>query len=79
MKAFDILSRGGSLVKRDTDTHAVSHWHIPRGSDYNKAFVVTTFWPDYESAQEFVDVYGNTEHMAAHCSMEEACKIFKSK
>jgi hypothetical protein len=41
---------GGSAVRRSTDTHCLSYWHVP-GGEYHLAEVREVFFPSEEAAE----------------------------
>jgi hypothetical protein len=54
----------GSYVRRETDTHKVSFWHIPNGADYEHARAVLAYFPSEETAVKFEQKHSYPPEMA---------------
>lgn len=51
------------VCSKDT-THVVTRWHIPNGSDYDRAYIVTAFFTTLEDAQRYENQFSYPPEMA---------------
>lgn len=50
-------------------THVVTYWHIPRGVNYDRAYLITCFCTE-EEAQRLDQQLGNPPEMAVSCTYD---------
>ena len=64
MRASTILTQGGTFEQEPTSVAKVTLWHIPNGSDYHNAEVITCYFSDVPQAEEFTKKYDAIPEMA---------------
>jgi hypothetical protein len=60
----DAVSLGGTVRPQPDTKVAVSFWHIPGGSDYERARAVQAYFSDEEAAKRFAEKYYYPPEMA---------------
>jgi hypothetical protein len=64
MNSTIILCAGGTLMHEPNSVARVTLWHIPNGTDYNRAVVLSCYFSDQVKAQQFAAKYKNPPELA---------------
>ena len=61
---FESQLSGGTFERQSNSVAKVSYWHIPNGSEYDRAEIVEVFFSDMVIAEQFAKNYSNIPEMA---------------
>lgn len=74
MNNNEIIAAGGTLEPTPETKFWVTSWHIPGGSDYDHARVVSGFFADEETARRLTHKYDMPPEMASCVAFDERAK-----